>query len=208
MRKIKVFFVALMALCCALPSAAQFKYGLEAGLNASKANLDYFSAKNRVGWFVGPKAQFIVPMIGIGVDGAILFSQKYLDIKAHDDEADVDGTIKRTMPYIEIPINLKYNIGFSSLIGAYIATGPQYSWYLGRKSLKSNLEHGRLGSLKTSSFSWNVGLGINALDHLQLGVTYNIALGQTGELDKGVIETAKKIKMKNNTWQVRLAYMF
>lgn len=84
------------------------------------------------------------------------------------------------MPYIEIPINLKYNIGFSSLVGAYISTGPQYSWYVGSRNIGTVL--GSMGSLERSTFSWNVGVGINALKHLQLGVTYNIALGETGEV--------------------------
>lgn len=204
MRKLKVLLLALVAMCCVLPASAQFKYGLEAGLNASKASVDNFSAKNRTGWFVGPKVQFTLPVLGLGIDGALLYSQKYLELSA-DDETVTDGSITKNMPYLEIPINLKYNIGFSSLLGVYIATGPQYSWYLGGKSL--NIEGLKMGSLETSSFSWNVGVGVNAFSHLQVGVTYNIALGQTGEVN-GLIDATKTAKLKNNTWQVRLAYLF
>lgn len=204
MKKLKVFFLALVALCTALPASAQFKFGVEAGLNASKINADHFDAKNRTGWFIGPKAQFTVPVVGLGVDAALLYSQKYMEINA-EDNALQDATFTKNMPYLEIPINLKYNLGFSSLIGIYLATGPQYSWYLGGKSL--TWDGVKYGSLETSSFSWNVGLGINALSHLQVGVTYNIALGQTGEVT-GIVDAAKTAKLKNNTWQVRLAYMF
>lgn len=204
MKKLKVFFLALVAVCTALPASAQFKFGVEAGLNASKINADHFDAKNRTGWFIGPKAQFTVPVVGLGVDAALLYSQKYMEINA-EDNALQDATFTKNMPYLEIPINLKYNLGFSSLIGIYLATGPQYSWYLGGKSL--TWDGVKYGSLETSSFSWNVGLGINALSHLQVGVTYNIALGQTGEVT-GIVDAAKTAKLKNNTWQVRLAYMF
>lgn len=204
MKKLKVLIVAFMALCCALPTSAQLKFGVEAGLNASKASVDHLSAKNRTGWFIGPKAQFTVPVVGLGVDAALLYSQKYLEMSTEGD-AITEGEIKQNMPYLEIPINLKYNLGFSSVIGVYLATGPQYSWYLGGKSL--TLDGIRYGSLETSSFSWNVGVGINALSHLQVGVTYNIALGQTGEVT-GIVEAAETAKLKNNTWQVRLAYMF
>lgn len=204
MKKLKVFFLALVAVCTALPASAQFKFGIEAGLNASKINADHFDAKNRTGWFIGPKAQFTVPVVGLGVDAALLYSQKYMEINA-EDNALQDATFTKNMPYLEIPINLKYNLGFSSLIGIYLATGPQYSWYLGGKSL--TWDGVKYGSLETSSFSWNVGLGINALSHLQVGVTYNIALGQTGEVT-GIVDAAKTAKLKNNTWQVRLAYMF
>lgn len=204
MRKFKVLLLALVAVCCALPASAQFKFGVEAGLNASKASVDEFSAKNRTGWFIGPKAQFSLPILGLGVDAAILYSQKYMELNA-DKETVSDDNITKNMPYLEIPVNLKYNIGFSSLLGAYIATGPQYSWYLGGKTLTWNGV--KQGSLETSSFSWNVGVGINAFSHLQVGVTYNIALGQTGEV-QNVIDATKTAKLKNNTWQVRLAYMF
>ena len=187
-----------------MPASAQLKFGVEGGLNASKVSVDQLNAKNRTGWFIGPKVQFTAPVIGLGLDAALLYSQKYLEVSTEDNSL-VEGTIKQNMPYLEIPINLRYNIGFSSLIGAYIATGPQYSWYLGGKSL--TLNDISYGSLETSSFSWNVGVGINALSHLQLGVTYNIALGQTGEVT-GIVEAAKTAKLKNNTWQVRLAYMF
>lgn len=204
MRKLKVLLLALVAVCCVMPASAQLKFGVEAGLNASKASVDNFSAKNRAGWFVGPKVQYTLPVLGLGVDASLLYSQKYLELSS-DDETSSEVTTKN-MPYIEIPINLKYNIGFSSLLGAYIATGPQYSWYLGGKSLSfDNLRYD--GSLKTSSFSWNVGLGINAFSHLQVGVTYNIALGQTGEV-QNLIDATKTAKLKNNTWQVRVAYLF
>lgn len=205
MRKLKVLFLALVATCCVLPASAQFKFGVEAGLNASKASVDNFSAKNRTGWFIGPKAQFTLPILGLGIDASLLYSQKYLELNPDEEVTTDEGTIRQNMPYLEIPINLKYNLGFSSLLGVYIATGPQYSWYLGGKSL--SLDGIRYGSLETSSFSWNVGLGINAFSHLQVGVTYNIALGKTGEVNS-VADVTETAKLKNNTWQVRLAYMF
>lgn len=205
MRKLKVLFLALVATCCVLPASAQLKFGVEAGLNASKASVDNFSAKNRTGWFIGPKAQFTLPILGLGIDASLLYSQKYLELNPDEEVTTDEGTIRQNMPYLEIPINLKYNLGFSSLLGVYIATGPQYSWYLGGKSL--SLDGIRYGSLETSSFSWNVGLGINAFSHLQVGVTYNIALGKTGEVNS-VADVTETAKLKNNTWQVRLAYMF
>lgn len=205
MKKFSVI-IMLVALCLvSVPAKAQFKWGLEGGVNLSKASLsgNMFDSSNRTGWFIGPKVQFTIPVIGLGIDGAVLYSQKYLKISGNDDLSEYSETKK--MPYIDIPINIKYNIGLSSVIGAYISTGPQYSWYMGGGNLMSGLE--KIGSLKTSNFSWNVGIGINALKHLQVGLTYNIALGETGQID-GVADAFETIDIKNNTWQVRLAYMF
>lgn len=188
----------------AVPANAQFNWGLEAGVNMSKVSVKgdggLFDSSNRTGWFVGPKAQVIMPVIGLGLDGAILYSQKYMKL-----EAEGESSPNKSMPYLEIPINIRYNYGFSSLVGIYVATGPQYDWYLGSRNLTFDGES--FGKLERSTFSWNVGVGVNLLSHLQVGLTYNIAMGQTGEID-GVGDALKKCDLKNNTWQVRLAYLF
>ena len=153
-----------------------------------------FDASNRTGWFVGPKVQMTMPVIGLGIDASLLYSQKYMkmDFSGEVDGENVNGsTPNKSMPYVEIPINL--------------ATGPQYNWYLGSRNLKYAGES--IGSLERSTFSWNVGAGVTLLSHLQVGVTYNIAMGETGKLG-GVGDVIEEFDVKNNTWQVRLAYLF
>ena len=193
----------LAAWLWATPASAQFKWGLEAGVNMSKIQVSgdggLFDSSNRTGWFVGPKAQVVMPVIGLGIDASILYSQKYMKL-----EADGEASPNKSLPYLEIPINLRYNYGFSSLVGIYLATGPQYNWYMGGRGL----DFGDVsGSLERSTFSWNVGAGVNLLSHLQIGLTYNIAMGETGQIRSvdGVVEA---FDMRNNTWQVRLAYLF
>ncbi|MCM1108953.1 MAG: porin family protein [Clostridium sp.] len=206
MKKLSTLMLLAVMALCALPVSAQFKYGLEAGLNLSKMSIskDIVDSENRAGWFVGPKVQFGVPLLGLAVDGAVLYSQKYMALESVPDEQNETETTRKTMPYIDIPVNVKWNFGSSRLIGCYLSTGPQWSWYLGGKTIRFDGEPA--GILETSNFSWNVGAGINALKHLQLGVTYNIACGKTGELNGW--GTMENIKLRNNTWQVRLAYMF
>lgn len=204
MKKIGIVLAFVAAWLWAVPANAQFNWGLEAGVNMSKVSVKgdggLFDSSNRTGWFVGPKAQVIMPVIGLGLDGAILYSQKYMKL-----EAEGESSPNKSMPYLEIPINIRYNYGFSSLVGIYVATGPQYDWYLGSRNLTFDGES--FGKLERSTFSWNVGVGVNLLSHLQVGLTYNIAMGQTGEID-GVGDALKKCDLKNNTWQVRLAYLF
>ncbi len=204
MKKIGIVLACLAAWLWTAPASAQFKWGLEAGVNMSKVRVSgdggLFDSSNRTGWFVGPKAQVVMPVIGLGIDGAILYSQKYMKLEAEGESAP-----NKSMPYLEIPINLRYNYGFSSLVGVYVATGPQYNWYLGGRGL--TFDGYNIGNLERSTFSWNVGAGVNLLGHLQLGVTYNIAMGETGQI-RDVVDAARAFDMKNNTWQVRLAYLF
>lgn len=203
MKKISILLLLGALFFISIPVNAQFKWGFEGGLHLGKASLssDVFDSSNRTGWFIGPKAQFIMPIIGLGIEGSVLYSQKYLKIS---DEAG-EGSVDKDMPYIEIPVNFKWNIGFSSLVGAYVATGPQFSWYLGGGNL--TYEAQKVGSLKSSMFSWNVGVGLNLINHIQLGASYNIALGETGSID-GVAGLYDAVDIKNNVWQIRLAYLF
>lgn len=174
----KIFTTTLVALLTVFTTATTayagiFKWGVEAGANFSKMKLskDIIESNNRAGWFAGLKGQVTVPIVGLAVDGALLYSQKYMSLsETVTDPTAVSGantweqTTTKTMPYIEIPVNVRYNIGLSSVIGVYIATGPQWSWYMGSKSI--SLGEMPIGSLKESNFSWNVGAGINAVKHL------------------------------------------
>ena len=210
MKKFSVI-VAFLAIV-AMNANAQFKWGVEGGMNLSKVKVDgdggMFGSDNRVGWFLGPKAQFTIPGLGLGIDGSLLYSQKYMKMDytvTENGQTDVYEGKGKSLPYVEIPINLRYHIGFSSILGAYLATGPQFSWYLGGRNI--SFEDINIGTLRRSMFSWNVGVGITALDHLQVGIAYNIGLGETGQV-KNVMDAVNSFDLKNNTFQVRLAYLF
>lgn len=203
MKKLFGIIMVTVAMFMATPANAQFKFGVKAGLNVSKVSFDKDVAKNaidsRTGFFVGPMAEFTVPIIGLGADVAVLYDNK---------GAEYEGE-SETLQYIDIPINVKYSIGLGSIAGVYVATGPQFSYNIGGKKIFDNSY-----SLKSSEFSWNVGAGVKLLGHLQIGYNYNIGIGKTGEMDSafGVItdQSEKFIKgdVKNNTHQISVAYLF
>lgn len=201
MKKYAIISLLAALFLAVAPAKAQFNWGLEGGLTLSKLSFskDALDSENRAGWFIGPKVQVKLPLLGLGLDASVLYSQKYMQMEANE----IDGgkvTTNKTMPYVEIPVNVKWNFGMSSIVGVYVATGPQWSWYLGSRTL--TLDGEKIGALENSNFSWNVGCGITAVKHLQLGVSYNIAMGKTGEFD------FSDVKMRNNSWQVRVAYLF
>lgn len=203
MKKLFGIIMVAVAMFMATPANAQFKFGVKAGLNVSKVSFDKDIAKNaidsRTGFFVGPMAEFTVPIIGLGADVAVLYDNKGVE---------VDG-VSETLQYIDIPINVKYSIGLGSIVGVYVATGPQFSYNIGGKQIFDNSY-----SLKSSEFSWNVGAGVKLLGHLQVGYNYNIGIGKTGEMDSALGEAVgvagKFINgdVKNNTHQISVAYLF
>ena len=68
--------------------------------------------ESSTGFFIGPMAEITLPVIGLGIDGALLFSQR------GKDEAKQQG--------LEIPVNLKYTSGLGSMFGIYLAAGPDF----------------------------------------------------------------------------------
>lgn len=204
MKKNILSIIAIVAaFTFALPSMAQLKIGLKGGLNltnvtlSDRVNPQYnFRTNNRAGFFVGPTADITLPVVGLGIDASILYNNKVISI-----EED-----KKTLHYIDVPINAKYTIGFSSLASIYFATGPQFSYNVGDRNWTTRgINYG--WELNQSEFSWNVGAGVTALSHLRVGYNYNIGLGSTKERRESLV-SPETIKLKNNTHQVSVTYFF
>lgn len=209
MKKIMSVLAIALLFMVAMPSQAQIKLGVKAGVNLSKADFSNLGATvdvdNFTGYFVGPMLELKVPIIGIALDGALLYSHSGMkfDVEANGGRAE-----KLNRNTIEIPVNLKYKFGLSSLIGAYLALGPQWGFNLSTDDFINN--EGKL-TFKKSTLSMNIGGGLNFLSHFQVGLNYNIPLGKTAEFD--LVSSAattlwKGATSKNNTWQITAAYIF
>lgn len=213
MKKYLLTLVAAFALLFAssLPTQAQLKWGLRGGLNLTNPSLDIEggSLKSKTGWFIGPMAEFTIPIIGLGVDGSLMYSQA-------DAELDVDGESSRVkQKYIDIPINLKYSIGLGSLAAVFVAAGPQFSFNISGDSFmeacekvlgKSDEEYTYDGKNKTFQTSLNVGLGLKLLSKLQIYGGYNFALTDGFTFES--VANGIKGGGKNNMWKVSVAYLF
>lgn len=205
MKKFYSLLVALVALS-STAHAQFFQWGVEGGINLNTMTLSSsvpdVSENNRTGFFIGPKVKFSVPVVGIGLDGALLFSNMDAELST------ANGTEKKTTNYLSIPVNVRYHIGLGDLLSAYIATGPQWNILLSGKTWSIDDASNVGADLKSSNFSWNVGVGIMALTHLQLGVTYNIPISKSGQGYFPDGSDLKSVRLKNNTWQLRAAYFF
>lgn len=218
MRKIILSLVLLLSMSFATnASAFSFDWGVTGGLNYTKMNLkgdykDYFKSDNRAGWFAGVKANVGI-VLGFGLDGAIVYSQqKYNLVGTQVESAAVNES--QTARSIEVPINLKYSIGLGKMAAIYVATGPQFGFNLGDKTLYSVTQ----GTFERENMttSWNVGVGAKLLGHLDLGVGYNFGLGKVGDAianetignQIGAGKIFKTSDTKANTFQVQLTYYF
>lgn len=214
MKKIATILATLLvAFCFSLSTHAQtFSWGIVGGLDMTKLKV-YGSYKsfahdvksdNKAGWYIGPKVALNTVM-GLGLDAALEYSQRDLNIEC--------SGISQSEKYrtIEIPINVRYNIGLGRIAGVYVATGPQFGFALNNMKW-DNVLTGNNFSRSNMNTTWNIGAGLRLMKHLEVGVGYNFALGRVGKALIG--ESANgtsddyQLKYKTNTFQVQVAYMF
>ena len=210
MKKILSLVFMVAAMMYATSANAQIKFGLKGGLNVTSMSFseDVFDASNKTGFFVGPMVKVTVPIVGLSFDAAALYDQKETDIK-YNVEGEFGKTTVRQKS-INIPVNVRYGFGLSSLANAFLFAGPQWGINVGDKNFKWNETSSY--SLKKSNFSVNVGAGVTLLSHLQISANYNIACGKSADasLSKAVdaVTNAGKDKSRNNSWQIALGYWF
>jgi len=219
MKRIYAIAALTLALAWAAPAAAQsFQWGVVGGLNLSKISAkgsgkDLLSSDNRSGWYFGPKVYFSLP-VGVAIDGSVQYSQRRLNMDLVDD----GEVLPRSETYrsIEIPINVRYNIGLGKLASVYIATGPQFGFNMGNMhwdNLIGDSETEKSAFSKSNmNTTWNIGAGVKVLGHLEVGVGYNFGIGNIGKtiLPAAAVGTNEDVELeyKTNTFQVQVAYMF
>ena len=184
-----------------MPLHAQVSFGLKGGLNETKLSLNQSdleeSISNKSGFFIGPTVRFTLPIVSLGMDAAVLYDQREGEAK--------DTGEKLQQKSIQIPIHARYGIGLGALASLYLFVGPQFGFNVGGDTEKQKVSD---WSLKTANISGNAGLALMFANHLQVSVNYNFALSKNAEYKviKNGIEN--HVKVKNNAWQIALAYYF
>jgi opacity protein-like surface antigen len=200
MKKI-LTIVAIACIAFAIPAQAQVKFGLKGGLNLTNLSVDGINNafSNKSGFYIGPTVKFTLPVVGLSIDGAALYDQRNAKIKGTDE------TIK--LQSIQIPVNVRYGVGLSSVVNVFAFAGPQFGFNIGDKSKILSEMAG--WSLKSSNISGNVGIGATVFSKLQITANYNFQLSKSGEVEyineNGDLATGK---MKFNSWQLGLGYYF
>ena len=211
MKKVLSIVFLVAAMLFAANANAQIKFGLKGGLNVTSMSFseEVFDASNKTGFFVGPMVKVTVPIVGLSFDAAALYDQREADVKYTGTEGEL-GKVNVKQQSINIPVNVRYGFGLSSLANIFLFAGPQWGINVGDKNFKWNESSSY--SLKKSNFSVNVGAGVTLLNHLQVSANYNIACGKSADasLSKALDAAANagKDKSHNNSWQIALGYWF
>ncbi|MDE6480318.1 MAG: PorT family protein [Muribaculaceae bacterium] len=163
------FLVAILLM--SLSATAQIRYGFRLGGSFAKASLSDapgMSMKNGSGFSGGLMLEYQMENNGFAPDIAVLYtrySSTLID--------EVSGPAKLGRDFIEVPLHLKYKLYLSStnnLVAPMIYTGP---------SLLVRLGNGNPEQLSTKSVQpgWDVGIGFDIINFIQLSVGYRFGLG-------------------------------
>lgn len=207
-----------------MPAKGQIKFGLKLGTNISNTDfsdikeLDQFKdvvIKNNAGFFIGPMMDIKIPILGFGADLGLNYSYKSYSIENNSNQKDVLN--KQHM--IEIPINLKYNIGLGDVLGIYLAVGPSFGFNLNPDSFWEDLTKGIADRIDGNTYSYkrkntevalNLGAGLTILKHLQVGFNYNLGLTDAAKGSaRNLVNAAwDNNAVKSRLWQISAAYLF
>lgn len=202
--KKSIFCVAFVAaLFLVIPANAQFKFGPKVGMNISTLSLggnlsDNFKSNNITSFTGGLMAEFMVPVIGVGLDASVMYTRKGSDLK----EITTGASKSQHTDYVEIPINLKYKFSLpvvGSVMAPFIYAGPSFGFKVGDNFADQ---------YKNKSFETaiNVGIGLEFFNHLQIAGQYGWGLGKAMEFESDVLNSA--LNGKSRAWTVTAAYLF
>jgi len=189
--------ISALILSVTTTAEAQVRFGVKAGYNAAKAsvNNDNVKADYISGYHVGPMLEAMVGKGGIGVDVAVLYSEK-----GFSSERD-----KVRNSYIEVPLNVKFKFGIP-VFNPFVAAGP-YVDYLVTGDKIWNVVEDVSKTIKAQSFGagLNFSLGAELFSFLQLSFNYNLGLTDNYKTYEPIDD---HLKAKSQTGMVSIAVMF
>lgn len=197
MKKVTGLLLIVLMAIIAVPASAQLKFGVKGGLNISSVHFssDLLKADNVTGFQIGPMIETTIPLIGVGLDAAILYSQKGMDMKSG---TGISTSVKTD--YIDVPVNFKWKFGLP-IVKAYLTAGPYVGFRVGGDKFWK-IPGNVVDQVKAKSFNagLNFGAGVELIRHLQVG--FNYGLGLTDNYSSG------EISAKNRGWSVTAAILF
>ncbi|MBD5172709.1 MAG: PorT family protein [Bacteroidales bacterium] len=215
MKKIASLVLVAVALLSAFSANAGLRWGVKAGLNINKIDLSAgssqgfgtFDGNNRCGWTAGLMGEYMIPMVGVGVDLSLMYTR--MESNPGVEYSSDSERLPLGKNFLEIPLNLKYRLSIpaiSRIFAPAIYTGPTLALCLdGDKNAFET---------KTCQWGWNLGLSFELIRHLQLSAGYTWGINNIAEkLDVNKLAgmpgmQVENLKAKNNYWTVTVGWLF
>lgn len=209
MRKFTRLLVLAVALLCAVSSFAQpeRRWGVTVGGNYNEIHFkqsDIFDSDPMFGGSIGVTGDMMIPGVGFGIDGSILYTFRQGRVHFGDKRAWESQGIETQavqLHYIDVPLNLKFRYsrlgGLESTIMPFVYAGPTFSFLAGHNKVGNALKY------TTVNVLLHAGIGVELFNKVQISGGYSFSVGQnlgTKILDEHVA--------KHRTWFVQATYFF
>ena len=225
MKKIVQLLMVVILLLPANGLAQGLHFGLKGGVLGNKASVNGISSslkeESLTGFQVGPMAQYQTGFYGITLDFSLLYVQRGVKLTNRNNHRTADI---RTQS-IDIPIELKWEMGISKEFDLFIGIGPSFSFLIDKDNWARKFTHIAVDVVskdlpsmgwRSSEVGFNLGGGVKIMQHLMLSCYYNIGLTSSpkhhmhGDVHGAIddIFDGNVFESKNRYWQLSLAYIF
>lgn len=194
---------AVMITFIASSAGAQFRYGINAGVSIAKPDLSGTVGTGAViesgaGFRGGLTLEYQVPTLGLAFDASVDYLRYNLRL-ANERGASDYTDIGRN--FIEVPLNIKYKFwlgNFHNLVAPMVMTGPSFMFNLDKQPENAPLTQKRFQP------GWNVGLGFDIINFIQLNAGYRFAFGNAIKHS----DLMGSAKLRNKGWYVSATLLF
>lgn len=202
---IKTSIVVIFILLLSSPIFAQVNFGVRAsvGLNNPEfKTLDetFNNVENMTSYSIGPSIEAMFLPLGVanfGIDAALLYNDNRMTISNLTGEGGDRDVSNR---YLNLPVNAKLKMGLGLLPLRLFATAGPWAGYL-IDGDKIDIQ-GLADDVKAKEFQAgaNLGIGLELLSFLQVGLNYSVKLTDNYSVD--VPNWHDPLNGKNESWTI------
>lgn len=211
---LRILITAIVIMALPGTAQSQLRYGIRLGgvfAKPSPGNAGDLSVADGSGFSGGLALEYQAPKSGLAADIAVLYTRFNTRFESTLAEKTDPGR-----NFIEVPIHVKYKFwlpAFHNLFGPMVYTGPSLMTRVGSHSSATFFPHpedapssstpAAISTVSTKTFQpgWDVGIGIDIVNFLQINAGYRFGLGNA-------FDSASGATMRTNAWTVSATLLF
>lgn len=184
---IRIGMAIVLLSMLSVPAFSQVKFGIKAdvGLENASFDSDALKVENMTSYSIGPSIEAMFPfaVADFGIEASLLYNDNRMTVQRLSGEGSATSSDVSNR-YLKLPLNAKVKFGLGMLpLKLYAAAGP----YAGYLISGDEIDFQDIGNdIKAKSFQAgaNIGVGVELLNMLQVGVNYSVQLTDNYSLDQ------------------------
>lgn len=208
-RMIRSSMILLLLALWSTPTFSQIKFGVKAevGLNNPTFSTKVLKVENMTSYSIGPSVEVMLPLspVNLGVDLSLLYNDNRMLVanltgNNNGEKSDVSNR------YLNLPVNFKAKLGLGGLpLKLYGTAGPYIGYLISGDKIDFK---GMSDDIKAKSFQAgaNIGVGLEILDMVQVGVNYNVKLTNNYSVDEP--NWRDPLNGKSDSWNITASLYF